>query len=58
MAGVDKIIGEILEEAEKAANENRQEAQKKADAILEDAKKECAKAERDGPEDRSCEKKY
>lgn len=29
MAGVDKIIGEILEEAEKAANENRQEAQKK-----------------------------
>ena len=33
MAGVDKIIGEILEEAEKAANENRQEAQKKADAI-------------------------
>ena len=47
MAGVDKIIGEILEEAEKAANENRQEAQKKADAILEDAKKECAKAEKE-----------
>lgn len=31
----------------KAANENRQEAQKKADAILEDAKKECAKAEKE-----------
>ena len=40
MAGVDKIIGEILEEAEKAANENRQEAQKKAIYILTGNQKE------------------
>ena len=41
MAGVDKIIGEILEEAEKAANENRQEAQKTVKRIQYPFRRKC-----------------
>ena len=44
MAGLDKIINQILEEADNSAKEKRAAAESRADQTMQDAKEEAAKA--------------
>lgn len=57
MANIDKIIGEILEEAEKEARDNKTKADAEAKRILDEAKAECAAMEKEAQEKVSALKK-
>lgn len=48
MTGLDKIISQILDDADKEADEAVKKAQSEAEEILSRAKEDCAKAEEEG----------
>ena len=48
MTGLDKIIGQILDDAGKEADEAVKKAQSEADAIVSEAREACAKLEEEG----------
>lgn len=57
MAGLDKIISQILDEASREASEITKKAQSEADAILKAAEDECQKAAEESARDREEQKK-